>query len=115
MSEMTDREIIAACAKAMGLEIDYSMTGGGGSGNTGFDILGRAVLDWHEGVTYDPLHDDAQCFALVKRFKLSLFHTESGWSAGTGWGVEVETVTDLDCHYAICCAIARLHPPGGGG
>ena len=69
---MTDLEMTRLCAEAMGYEIDYSPDNGGGVGNTGFDMDGAAVLDWHNGVKFNPLHNDAQAMALVKKMGLSI-------------------------------------------
>lgn len=55
---MTDRELLELAAKAAGLVIDKSSHNGGGSRNDGFDIQGNAVLDWHNGILWNPLTDD---------------------------------------------------------
>lgn len=62
---MNDRELLKLAAKAAGLKIDNSEYNGGGANNDGFDILGRAVLDWHNGVTWDPLNDDGDALRLA--------------------------------------------------
>jgi len=62
---MTDRELLEAAAKAAGIRIDKSSTNGGGAGNTGFDLCGNAVLDWHNGVTWNPLTDDGDALRLA--------------------------------------------------
>ena len=64
---MTDLEMIKKCSERMGFECVES---------DGFIIVGRT--------TYNPLHDDAQAMALVKKFKLRIFDTmipplTSGW------------------------------------
>lgn len=62
---MTDRELLEAAAKAAGLKIDKSEFNGGGRGNTGFDCMGNAVLDWHNGRKWNPLTSDADAFRLM--------------------------------------------------
>lgn len=106
---MTDLEIIKRCARAMGLEIcfvnkedqEISVVG-----QDGFDCL------------YDPLHDDAQAMALVKRFGLHLsFEPEEGNADVMLWTVEhrldpkyggISFYSDLDLNRAICECVARL-------
>jgi hypothetical protein len=53
-----DRELLELAARAAGLKIDKSSTNGGGIGNTGFDCMGNAVLDWHNNKRWNPLTDD---------------------------------------------------------
>lgn len=62
---MTDHELLEASAKAAGLVIDKSPYNGGGAGNTGFDMLGNAMLDWHNNVRWNPLNDDGDAFRLL--------------------------------------------------
>ena len=69
---MTDKELIETAAKAAGLVIDKSETNGGGRGNTGFDLLGNTVLDWHNHITWNPLTDDGDALRLA--VKLFLWH-----------------------------------------
>ena len=78
---MTDIELTKRCAERMGLAIDDGPNNGGGANNTGIDVMGRLVLDWHNGVFYDPLHDDAQAFALVEKFDILLFKPDGKWQA----------------------------------
>ena len=69
---MTDREMLELAAKAAGIHIDKSKHNGGGDGNTGFDVLGNAVLDWHNGKTWNPLTDDGDALRLAVRMQLQL-------------------------------------------
>ena len=66
---MTDRELLEAAAKAAGLTIDKSQFNGGGFGNTGFDLLGNAMLDCHNGTTWNPLTDDGDALRLAVKLK----------------------------------------------
>ena len=51
----SDRRLLELAAKAAGLRIDKSKYNGGGSNNTGFDMDGNAMLDWHNNVIWNPL------------------------------------------------------------
>ena len=73
---MNDRELLELAAKAARLKIDKSEYNGGGSGNTGFDILGNAVLDWHNGKKWNPLRDDGDALRLAVKLKLDVMFFE---------------------------------------
>lgn len=105
-SQMTDIELTRLCVKAMGMTLDDSPYNGGGQGNTGFDMLGRAVIDWHNNVTFDPLHDDAQCFALVKRFRIAIGNDDDAWYATPDYPHEEAESHDLN--RAIVECVARM-------
>lgn len=66
----TDRELLELAAKAAGLRIDKSPTNGGGLKNDGFDLNGNAVLDWHNGITWNPLKSDADAFRLAVTLRI---------------------------------------------
>ena len=68
---MTDRELLELAAKAAGIHIDKSPHNGGGYGNTGFDLLGNAVLDWHNNKRWNPLADDGDALRLAVALDLS--------------------------------------------
>lgn len=70
---MTDRELLERAAKAAGIKIDKSEFNGGGRGNTGFDALGNAVLDWHNGETWNPLTDDGDALRLAVKLGLNVY------------------------------------------
>ena len=88
---MTDRELLKAAAKAAGIVIDKSSTNGGGRNNTGFDLLGNAVLDWHNCTTWNPLTDDGDALRLaVKlRFHVNMFSADSSDGIQTPGFVEI--------------------------
>lgn len=67
---MTDQELLTYAAKAAGKRIDKSKTNGGGNGNTGFDIMGNAVLDWHNMRTWNPLKSDSDAFRLMVKLHM---------------------------------------------
>jgi hypothetical protein len=66
----TDRQLLELAAKAAGLAIDKSPYNGGGHGNPGFDIAGNAVLDWHNGITWNPLTDSAAALGLAVKLHM---------------------------------------------
>lgn len=66
---MSERELLELAAKAAGIVIDKSPYNGGGFGNTGFDSMGNAVLDWHNGVKWNPLTDDGDALRLAVKME----------------------------------------------
>ena len=105
---MTDLEMTRLCAEAMGLRYQ-----------TGYDSKAEyadsiCLYDsgsnlWH--TVYDPLHDDAQAMALVKRFGLFL----GKFSKGDYWCVETHARFEELYHYrsddlnrAIVNCVARM-------
>ena len=110
---MNDLEITKLCAEAMGLKtsgvhslsyvIDSTVTTAYGD----IDFTDH----WR---TYDPLHDDAQAMALVKRFHIQIWpevkrslkeHIYTGWTTfifGTG------TATSTNLNRAICECVAKM-------
>ena len=91
---MTDLEITKLCAEAMGGE-------------------GFAYDEF--GPKYDPLHDDAQAMALVKKFELSVefsdeFHTNSDWAVCRGTTIQAYS---RDLNRAICECVAKMQAARG--
>lgn len=82
---MTDLELTRACAEAMGYEPRDIMQDTDFSGE-----YKDTVIEVNEE-DYDPLHDDAQAMALVKRFHLTIRYNSYGvfWTA--------EKFHDKDC------------------
>lgn len=76
---MSDIEKVKACAEAMGYGVTRSESGE-------LCTLGDALACWgspelddeHRSFAYNPLHDDAQAMALVKRFHLNIGQTTQG-------------------------------------
>lgn len=66
------RELLELAAKAAGVKIDKSSHNGGGSKNTGFDLAGNAVIDWHNGKTWNPLEDDGDALRLAANLGIDL-------------------------------------------
>lgn len=78
----TDRELLEQAAKAAGLCIDKSWAPPRGYAR-GFDMLGNAVLDWHNGTKWNPLADDGDALRLAVKLRLMVdvcgAHTEVVW------------------------------------
>ena len=68
---MDDLTITKLCAEAMDLEI-VSEFGQGTNESLVMACPRRPDHDYSETHGYDPLHDDAQVMALVKKFRLSI-------------------------------------------
>ena len=68
---MDDLAMVKACAEAMGLEISTLPDGEPARAFCGKTPTGYIMLKNGKGA-YNPLEDDAQCFALVKRFRIYL-------------------------------------------
>lgn len=76
---MDDKKLLELAAKAAGVYIDKSSTNGGGIGNTGFDVFGNIVIDWHNGVKWNPLTNNSD--ALWLAVKLGIHITNSSTDA----------------------------------
>jgi hypothetical protein len=68
---MTDRELLELAAKAAGVKFDKPSRNGAPD-RSGFDLIGNAVLDWHDGKTWNPLTDDGDALRLY--VKLNMLH-----------------------------------------
>jgi hypothetical protein len=97
---MTDLEMVRLCAEAMGY-IPF------GPADTPH---GQVWLTKVAGEVYDPLHDDAQAMALVKKFGLSIA-PELGQGRGL-WRVnhwrDPPLVLDTDLNRAIVECVAKM-------
>ena len=100
---MTDLELTKACAEAMGLNVAVQLDGW------------RFQNTQFEHSLYDPLHNDKQAMALVKKFAITIqapFGDDKHWEADiteangsnpyTGYG------TDLNRAIVECCARAQV-------
>lgn len=71
----------------------------------------------------DPLHDKAQCFELIERFRLDILDLRAEWSVRYNNDEDAQDwqmVQDADLNRAICLCVAQLHTtqpnePGGEG
>jgi hypothetical protein len=108
MTTMDDRTLIERAAKAAGIEIDKSPYNGGGLRNTGFDLCGNAVLDWHNYKTWNPLTDDGDALRLAVKLNFDVDvcrETGTVW-AGVGCGEALEQL-GADPYAATRRAIVR--------
>lgn len=69
---MTNQELLELAARAAGIHIDKSPYNGGGIGNTGFDMNGNAVLDWHNNKRWNPLTDDGDAQRLAVKLQITM-------------------------------------------
>ena len=95
---MNDLDITRLCAEAMGLTVVMQ--------------LGewRFPRTQSEHSLYDPLHDDAQAMALVKRFAKVIVRRKGG-----DWSVNLDCARASDLNRAICECVARMQQAKGGG
>mgnify|MGYP001615773257 CR=1 FL=1 len=107
---MTDLELTEACAEAAGLTV--------------VEQLGRVMFPNTQlgSPIYDPLHDDAQAMALVKKFNLWLTFRREKWQKlvpydhvwGAGWfhhqddPVSKINTQSKDLNRAICECVAKI-------
>ena len=108
---MTDLEVTKLCAEAM----KFSACRPYGGASHRFQIA-HAGFGWE---LYDPLHDDAQAMALVKRLRVMLRPEYSGgvydrkltgrWIAATNTaGLNDYQEVNADLNRAICECVAKM-------
>lgn len=68
---MKDHELLELAAKAAGIKFDKAAQNGAPN-RSGFDMQGNAVLDWHNGKTWNPLTDDGDAFRLMVALSLDI-------------------------------------------
>lgn len=91
MGEMDDLEIVRRCAEAMGIKVEKYQ-----------HVEAYRIV---AGPTYDPLHDAAQAFALVERFRFGISPPgirDGVWAVSGDHGGTLST----DLKRAICLAVA---------
>lgn len=90
---MTDLEITRLCAEALGIRVRLW-------GDT------PASKCWVYGatVTYAPLHDDAQCMALVKKFRLQIDPHDDRWNVALP---DITGALEEDLNRAVCKCVAQ--------
>ena len=105
---MTDTEIVRLCAEAMESPPTLPGTSDIWGVTVAFVSGERTVRQWVRE-TYDPLHDDAQCFALVKRFRLQI--TTPDWTRET-WQVKYGQSNFYGIaevlNRAVCTTVAKM-------
>ena len=98
---MTDLEITKLCAEAMGYRLNI----------VGDYCYLPSDREWN------PLHDDAQAMAMVKRFRLDVSGVYAKWQAckvrGDFSGTLAEAMAD-DLNRAICECVARMQQAKAG-
>ena len=102
---MTDLEMTKLCAEAMGITLHPMWQGradecmyNDGSGGGG----------WGMG-KYDPLHDDAQAMALVRKFRLRVaVIAPTGWRVTTAFIEPAQATHNDDLNRAICECVANM-------
>lgn len=102
MTDMTDLEIVKRCAEKMGIT---------GLAEGGFN--NPSDMPWFDDGApgyryYDPLHDDAQAMALVKKFNVSIYRNmlNKDYTAEiTDSGICSQFA---DLNRAICECVAKL-------
>ena len=106
---MDDREITRLCAQAMGWHV-----GKLASKVVAYKVNACAIIAGNaqggESV-YDPLHDDAQCMALVKRFGIGFDPTRGEDFASAAIRDEHGTMLiycDPSLNRAICLCVANM-------
>ena len=111
---MTDLEMTRLCAEAMGIALGQPTTWRDAMGGLR-SIPSQAITDVHlndSGENYDPLYDDAQAMALVKKFKL-LVNNGVGCSSTDLWHVQTQDDRDesVECqtlNRAIVECVAKM-------
>lgn len=107
---MTDLEITKLCAEAMGIEMHSRLVMGQALVGTG---RGYIKETYHQIYDYDPLNDDAQAIALVKKFSLHIDQRPGKQISVQPPDFEsIATRTDTDLNRAICLCVAQLQRRG---
>lgn len=88
---MTDLELTKLCAEAMGYELHLT------------DSL-PMMVGFSLGIAWNPLHDDAQAMALVKKFGLAVYRYAGQWTAE----LSANCSDSADLNRAICECVAKL-------
>lgn len=98
---MTDLEMTRLCAEAMGFKLVYPDE----------NSLPFAIESDLGSGLYDPLNDDVQAMALVKKFELDILIAAEGgrWLVGS-WvgGHDIAGADDPDLNHAIVECVAKM-------
>ena len=109
MSEqLSDLEVTRACAEAMGFELNDPGLPMHFRGVDWQDFRGNKHPTW---IRYNPLRDDSQAMALVKRFQPGiqppdLMKNQLKWTVCLSAGNWIE---HSDLNRAICLCVAKMH------
>lgn len=108
---MNDRELLALAAKAADIKIDKSAQNGAPD-RSGFDMQGNAVLDWHNGKTWNPLTDDGDALRLAVKLQLDIRIYDDETVAETPWETGDQRAGGIDqlanTRRAIVLAAAQI-------
>lgn len=119
MAEMSDLELVRLCAEAMGLyllpaypkgHLLYNPNHDRGGFMWSGEIDGEGCYFIQSGA-YDPLHDDAQAMALVKKMSLCISAPQSYEVSGPKWGVGQDhklSTWGPDLNRAIVECVAKM-------
>ena len=100
---MTDPDKIRLCAEALGLGAALRRTTDPAAKHP--ESAFRAYLGKKAPFWYDPLHDDAQCMALVKKFGLELKKVMETWHV---WNGDEGAVLSKDLNAAVVDCVAKM-------
>lgn len=102
---MSELETTRLCAEAMGIDVT------GTPPNGQLEPLGSGVWLLHSRLPYDPLHEDAQAMALVKRFMLRVDAFSGYCGAPILNNIKTDclydTFSDVSLNHAICECVAK--------
>jgi len=98
---MKDFEINRCCAEAMKLD---PAVHAGISDNAWVSVEIQINGVW---MPYDPLHDDAQAMALVKKFWLTIYGDPAEWYVESF--DDSVSASGSDLNRAICKCVAKMH------
>jgi len=102
---MTDLELTKACAEAMGYQ--WSAPRHEAQWLNSDNGVGGLRKRWKH---YDPLHDKAQCFALIETFDMTITRVNSidGYWRARAWEGSLSYEADANSlNRAICTAVAN--------
>lgn len=101
---MSDAELLALAAKAARIVLDTSTQNGC------FDVCGNAVLDWHNGTTWNPLTDDGDAFRLASALGLVVDFSRPSAALPYFRHMLMEAHGDMleSARRAIVCAAAQI-------
>ena len=99
---MTDLELTRLCAEAMGIEICARHS------HLWPHYFDGSINEWGEDVRYDPLHNDAQAMALVKKMDLRINRERHGTRYAVHTAQYQNMIMDADLNRAICECVANM-------
>lgn len=113
---MNDLEMTRLCAEAMGFNPIEDGSGGIGINHKLEPAVGEYTNAWED---YDPIHDDAQAMALVKRFRLDIYSFYADDDDGKRWASCTEDgnvhneIGNINLNRAIVECVATMQSKKG--